>query len=131
MCVLFLYTKTTIHLFFRLRPERGKMTTINNEKKTLGERIREQRILMKMTQEELAEALHIKKSMVSMYENDKVDIKGSILVELSRALKTSPNYLLGIEDNGEMIEIAFMLSAIKNENIRLSLVNHIKLLSTL
>ncbi len=107
------------------------MTTINNEKKTLGERIREQRILMKMTQEELAEALHIKKSMVSMYENDKVDIKGSILVELSRALKTSPNYLLGIEDNGEMIEIAFMLSAIKNENIRLSLVNHIKLLSTL
>lgn len=86
---------------------------------------------MKMTQEELAEALHIKKSMVSMYENDKVDIKGSILVELSRALKTSPNYLLGIEDNGEMIEIAFMLSAIKNENIRLSLVNHIKLLSTL
>lgn len=131
MCVLFLYTKTTIHLFFRLRPERGKMTTINNEKKTLGERIREQRILMKMTQEELAEALHIKKSTVSMYENDKVDIKGSILVELSRALKTSPNYLLGIEDNGEMIEIAFMLSAIKNENIRLSLVNHIKLLSTL
>lgn len=107
------------------------MTTINNEKKTLGERIREQRILMKMTQEELAEALHIKKSTVSMYENDKVDIKGSILVELSRALKTSPNYLLGIEDNGEMIEIAFMLSAIKNENIRLSLVNHIKLLSTL
>ncbi len=86
---------------------------------------------MKMTQEELAEALHIKKSTVSMYENDKVDIKGSILVELSRALKTSPNYLLGIEDNGEMIEIAFMLSAIKNENIRLSLVNHIKLLSTL
>ena len=107
------------------------MTTINNEKKTLGERIREQRILMKMTQEELAEALHIKKSTVSMYENDKFDIKGSILVELSRALKTSPNYLLGIEDNGEMIEIAFMLSAIKNENIRLSLVNHIKLLSTL
>lgn len=131
MCVLFLYTKTTIHLFFRLRPERGKMTTINNEKKTLGERIREQRILMKMTQEELAEALHIKKSTVSMYENDKVDIKGSILVELSSALKTSPNYLLGIEDNGEMIEIAFMLSTIKNENIRLSLVNHIKLLSTL
>ncbi len=125
------YNETTIRSFFRLRPERGKMTTINNEKKTLGERIREQRILMKMTQEELAEALHIKKSTVSMYENDKVDIKGSILVELSRALKTSPNYLLGIEDNGEMIEIAFMLSAIKNENIRLSLVNHIKLLSTL
>ncbi|MCR5798439.1 MAG: helix-turn-helix domain-containing protein [Eubacterium sp.] len=107
------------------------MTTINNEKKTLGERIREHRILMKMTQEELAEALHIKKSTVSMYENDKVDIKGSILVELSRTLNTSPNYLLGLEDNKELIEIAIMLKAINDENLRQSVVNHIKLLSAL
>lgn len=63
--------------------------------------------------------------------NTKPLVPDTINFELSRALKTSPNYLLGIEDNGEMIEIAFMLSAIKNENIRLSLVNHIKLLSTL
>ena len=33
-----------------------------------------------------------------MYENDKVDIKGSILIELSGVLHTSPNYLLGMED---------------------------------
>ena len=33
------------------------MDTINSMKKTLGERIREQRILMQMTQEELAEEL--------------------------------------------------------------------------
>ena len=125
------YIETTIRSFFRLRPERGKMTTINNEKKTLGERIREQRILMKMTQEELAEALHIKKSTVSMYENDKVDIKGSILVELSRTLNTSPNYLLGLEDNKELIEIAIMLKAINDENLRQSVVNHITLLSAL
>ncbi len=125
------YIETTKRSFFRLRPERGKMTTINNEKKTLGERIREHRILMKMTQEELAEALHIKKSTVSMYENDKVDIKGSILVELSRTLNTSPNYLLGLEDNKELIEIAIMLKAINDENLRQSVVNHIKLLSAL
>lgn len=125
------YTETQYSLFFRLRPERGKMTTINNEKKTLGERIREQRILMKMTQEELAEALHIKKSTVSMYENDKVDIKGSILIELSKVLNTSPNYLLGLEENKDLIEIGIMLKAIKNENLRQSVVNHIKLLSTI
>jgi len=59
------------------------MDTINSMKKTLGERIREQRILMQMTQEELAEELCVKKSTISMYENDKVDIKGSILIELS------------------------------------------------
>lgn len=57
---------------------------------------------MKMTQEELAEALHIKKSTVSMYENDKVDIKGSILIELSKVLNTSPNYLLGLEENKDL-----------------------------
>ena len=50
------------------------MDTINSMKKTLGERIREQRILMQMTQEELAEELCVKKSTISMYENDKVDI---------------------------------------------------------
>ena len=67
------------------------MDTINSMKKTLGERIREQRILMQMTQEELAEELSAKKSTISMYENDKVDIKGSILIELSGVLHTSPN----------------------------------------
>ena len=86
---------------------------------------------MKMTQEELAEALHIKKSTVSMYENDKVDIKGSILIELSKVLNTSPNYLLGLEENKDLIEIGIMLKAIKNENLRQSVVNHIKLLSTI
>ena len=62
------------------------MDTINSMKKTLGERIREQRILMQMTQEELAEELCVKKSTISMYENDKVDIKGSILIEPSGIL---------------------------------------------
>ena len=74
------------------------MDTINSMKKTLGERIREQRILMQMTQEELAEELYVKKSTISMYENDKVDIKGSILIELSGFLHSSPNYLLGMEE---------------------------------
>ena len=82
------------------------MDTINSMKKTLGERIREQRILMQMTQEELAEELCVKKSTISMYENDKVDIKGSILIELSGVLHTSPNYLLGMEEYEEdLLEI--------------------------
>ena len=47
--------------------------------KTLGMRIKECRMKMGMTQEELAEALLTKKSTVSAYENDKIDIKISIL----------------------------------------------------
>ena len=38
---------------------------------------------MGMTQEELAEALLTKKSTVSAYENDKIDIKISILKQIT------------------------------------------------
>lgn len=42
---------------------------------TIGKRIRECRIKLGMTQEELAERLYIKKATVSAYENDKFDMK--------------------------------------------------------
>ena len=65
---------------------------------TLGQRIKEQRKKMHMTQEDLAEVMCVPKSTVSAYENDKVDIKGSVLIELSKHLNTTPNYLLGYGD---------------------------------
>ena len=56
------------------------MDRINSMKKTHGESIREQRILMQMTQEELAEELCVKKSTISMYENDKnADIRKNFM----------------------------------------------------
>ena len=108
------------------------MNTINIMKKTLGERIREQRILMQMTQEELAEALCIKKSTVSMYENDKVDIKGSILIELSGVLNTSPNYLLGLEEYDEdLMEMLIIWKSLKESKHRKAAINQMKVLSDL
>lgn len=47
--------------------------------KTIGMRIKECRMKMEMTQDELAEALLTKKSTISAYENDKIDIKVSVL----------------------------------------------------
>ncbi len=76
------------------------MKNIINEE-TLGQRIKAVRIRKGYTQEELAEAMHIPKSTVSAYENDKVDIKGSMLVELSGHLDTTPNYLLGVEEKSD------------------------------
>ena len=48
-----------------------------------------------------------KKSTVSSYENDKIDIKSSVVTELSKLLDTDPNYLLGAEsaDNDFVKEI--------------------------
>lgn len=93
------------------------MTTIIKED-TIGKRIRAARIRKdKMTQEELAQAMHVKKSTLSAYENDKVDIKGSILIELSQYLDTTPNHLLGIEDNEDsfLFEAKSLLSRIKDK----------------
>lgn len=61
--------------------------------KTIGMRIRECRVKMGMTQDELAEALLTKKSTISAYENDKIDIKVSILKEIARLLGTTVAYL--------------------------------------
>jgi len=76
------------------------MKNIINET-TLGQRIKAARIRKGYTQEQLAEVMCIPKSTISAYENDKVDIKGSVLVELSEHLDTTPNYLLGVEGNSD------------------------------
>lgn len=83
------------------------MKNIINEE-TLGQRIKAARIRKGYTQEQLAEAMCIPKSTISAYENDKVDIKGSVLVELSGHLDTTPNYLLGVEENRDV----FVLNAL-------------------
>ena len=87
---------------------------------------------MSLTQEDLAEALCIKKSTISMYENDKVDIKGSILVEISEVLDTSVNYLLGQEECDEdLLELISIYRSIKDPKIRQAGVAQFKVLSSI
>ena len=89
---------------------------------SLGQRIKSQRTTLGLTQEQLAELMCIPKSTISAYENDKVDIKGSVLTELSRVLETTPNYLLGVAETDPIIEsISSILKRIKDEKIKLLL----------
>lgn len=81
------------------------MSNAKIKEDTLGQRIKAQRIRMGYTQEELAEEMCVPKSTISAYENDRVDIKGSVLIDLSRHLNTSPNYLLGFFETSEKDEI--------------------------
>lgn len=90
---------------------------------TMGTRIRKQRIMIGMTQDELAEKLCIPKTTISAYENDKIDIKGSRIAELARALFTTPNYLLGFEEEKNEEQrmdegILAMLGRIQDEKIK-------------
>ena len=88
------------------------------KEETLGQRIKAQRIRIGMTQDDLAEKLLIPKASVSAYENDRIDIKGSRIVELAEAIGVSPNYLLGFteEENPVLDDIIEALRKIKNQN---------------
>lgn len=81
---------------------------------------------MGYTQEELAEEMCVPKSTILAYENDKVDIKGSVIMELCGHLCTDPDYLLGFEkaDKNEESELAAeMLGKIEDEKIKDSVSN--------
>ena len=109
--------------------------TLEMEKKlemTMGMRIRECRVKMGMTQEELAGQICCKKSLISQYENDKVDIKGSIIVELAEYLGTTTRYLLKgeiecdlDEDEKEMVGL---MSLLKNPVLKKVALDQVKVL---
>ena len=97
--------------------------------KTIGMRIRECRVKMGMTQEEMAEALLTKKSTISAYENDKIDIKISILKHIAKILDTSVFYLVGEQDediDSDVIKMAMILQQIQNKELRKIAIEQVK-----
>ncbi len=85
---------------------------------TLGQRIKAQRIRMGWTQERLADEMCVPKSTISAYENDRVDIKSSVIVELSIKLNTTPNYLLGIEEDPHIGDFVSRIMRITDTKIQ-------------
>lgn len=66
----------------------------------MAERIKERRISMGFTQEELGEKLGLQKSAIAKYENGRVEnIKRSVIANMAKVLECSPAYLMGWEDN--------------------------------
>ena len=66
----------------------------------MAKRIKERRLQMKYTQEELAEKLGLQKSAIAKYENGRVEnIKRSVIAKMSEVLECSPSYLMGWDDN--------------------------------
>lgn len=101
--------------------------------KTIGMRIKECRLALGMTQEEMAEMLCCNKSLISQYENDKVDIKGSVIVELASLLRTTTGYLLNGEigcDLDEMEkEMLELISLIKTFELKKVALEQVKILA--
>ena len=61
-------------------------------------RIRDLREDRDLTQQQLAELLHISQTTYSRYESGVLDIPSSSRIELARFYRTSVDYLLGLTD---------------------------------
>ena len=110
--------------------------TKNIDTTTMGGRIKECRLKAGMTQEALAERLCTQKSLISMYENDKVDIKSSVVVELANALSTTVGYLVNNEGAEEEIdeqmqEMLMMFTCLSDDNLRHIAIEQLKVLANL
>ena len=100
--------------------------------KTVGMRIRECRVKMGMTQEKLAIRMCTKKSTISAYELDKIDIKVGILRELAPVIGTTVAYLADGEESGidpEVMQIAMLLEGMKNEELRRAAMEQVRILA--
>ncbi|MCE7947231.1 MAG: XRE family transcriptional regulator [Chloroflexi bacterium CFX4] len=66
-----------------------------------GDRIRDRRIQLGLSQEDLAEMIKADQKRISKYENAQSGVTSDTLTALARALKTSADYLLGLTDDPE------------------------------
>ena len=70
----------------------------------MNHRIRERRLALNLTQEELAHRLGMQKSAIAKYESGRVEnIKRSTLAKMSEILECSPAYLMGWDDADSQI----------------------------
>lgn len=65
---------------------------------TTGEKIRKRRLELKMTMEDLGNAIGVQKSAINKYEKGLVDMKGSTLAAIARVLNVPVITLLDDED---------------------------------
>ena len=88
-------------------------------KSTMGTRIREMRKAAGMSQEQLAELLCTKKATISAYENDRNDIKSSIVLEIAKALGCTGSYLLEGKQEGDVdARIIEILVKLRNDRVK-------------
>lgn len=64
-----------------------------------GKRLKELRLAYPMTQEELAKALNVSPSTISLYESGSREPSGSFIVTVARFFNVSSDYLLGLADS--------------------------------
>lgn len=78
-------------------------------------RIKQLRKSINMTQDELAQKLHLKRSVISKYENGLIPLTDLLIVQLSDIFNVSSDYLLGKSDDPTPIDKKSPLSKEKGD----------------
>ena len=73
-------------------------TNYKFDSKLFGNRLKEIRLKNNLTQAKLAKLLDINQSMISDYENNRSKMQGYYLYPLSKTLKVSSDYLVGLSN---------------------------------
>lgn len=107
------------------------MTKKNIDLTTVGGRIKAKRIEAGMTQNEAAEKLFIKPALYSHYENNRVDLKTGVIVEIAKLFGTTAGYLIdGVESvlSDEEKELLQIFHSIKSDSMKKIALEQMKLL---
>lgn len=95
---------------------------------TVGDRIRNKRINLGISQTELANKIHIKKQTMNKYEMGIItNIPSDKIEEIAKILDTSPAYLMGWEENLDESVANLIPDILSSKN----LIEHIQKLNNL
>lgn len=84
----------------------------------MADRIKERRLAMNYTQEELAQKLGLQKSAIAKYEKGRVqNIKRSVIAQMANVLDCSPSYLMDWEK--EDLKADFLFKTYTDPNIEI------------
>ena len=80
------------------QPEKKNENTRGTDGRTIGQRIGLIRERKNYSQQDLADALGVPRENVRNWENDTRELKANVIVELTKVLGVSADYLLGISE---------------------------------
>ena len=95
---------------------------------TVGGRIKYLRVKAKMSQDELAEALHFEnRASISSYETNRRGVSGSLAVYMADILGSTTDYILnGAEQDIFVSEINRMVSLVKSDAMKAMILQQMK-----
>ena len=71
----------------------------------VGKRIRQARVLAGLTQEQLAEKIGVSRTAVVRWESAETEPTLEHLLSLTKFLHVSADYLLGIDEHGQLMDV--------------------------